>query len=52
MKVSLKYSEKQHFIASVRHFNDIQIDEPESFHGTDKGPSPVEFYLIGIGGCL
>ena len=52
MKVSLKYSEKQHFTASARHFNDIQVDEPEAFHGTDKGPSPVEFFLIGIGGCL
>ena len=52
MKVTLKYSEQQHFIASARHFNDIQVDEPESFHGTDKGPSPVEFFLIGIGGCL
>jgi len=52
MKVSLKYSEKLHFTASARHFDDIHIDEPESFHGTDKGPSPVEFFLIGIGGCL
>jgi len=52
MKVTLNYSEKQHFIASARHFDEIHIDEPESFHGTDKGPSPVEFFLIGIGGCL
>lgn len=52
MKVSLKYSENLHFTASARHFDDIHIDEPESFHGTDKGPSPVEFFLIGIGGCL
>jgi len=52
MKVTLKYSENLHFIARARHFYDIHIDEPESFHGTDEGPSPVEFYLIGIGGCM
>jgi len=52
MKVTLNYSEKLHFTASARHFNDIHIDEPESFDGTDEGPSPVEFFLIGIGGCL
>jgi putative redox protein len=52
MKVSIKYSENLHFTASARHFDNIQLDEPESFHGTDIGPSPVEYYLIGIGGCL
>ena len=52
MKVTLKYSEKQHFTASARHFHGIHVDEPESFHGTDVGPSPVEYFLIGIGGCL
>ena len=52
MKVVLKHSENLHFTASARQFNDIHIDEPESFHGTDKGPSSVEFFLIGIGGCI
>lgn len=28
------------------------MDEPESFHGSNLGPSPVEYLLIGIGGCL
>jgi uncharacterized OsmC-like protein len=27
------------------------MDEPESFHGQDKGPSAVEYFLIGVGGC-
>ena len=52
MKVSVKYSENLHFTASARHFGDLHLDEPESFHGTDLGPSPVEYLLIGIGGCL
>ena len=52
MKITLKYSEKQHFVASAREFTDIYIDEPESFHGENKGPSPVEYFLIGVGGCM
>jgi len=52
MKISVRLSEKLHFIARTRQFNDIHIDEPETFHGTDLGPSSVEYILIGIGGCL
>ncbi|MBN1803292.1 MAG: OsmC family protein [Candidatus Lokiarchaeota archaeon] len=52
MKVTINYSENMHFIAKARNFNNIHIDEPESFHGTGLGPSPVEYTLIGIGGCL
>jgi len=52
MKVSLNYTENLHFKASARQFKDISVDEPTSFHGTDLGPSSVEYLLIGIGGCL
>ncbi len=52
MKIVLTYNEKLHFKAAVRKFTDISIDEPHSFHGTDLGPSSVEYLLIGIGGCL
>ena len=52
MKVRLKHSENLHFIGSIRDFNDIHIDEPESFHGKNLGPSPIEYFLIGIGGCI
>lgn len=52
MKVSLNYTENLHFKASARQFNDFNVDEPTSFHGTDLGPSSVEYLLIGIGGCL
>lgn len=30
----------------------IIIDEPASFGGTNKGPSPVEFMLAALAGCL
>lgn len=52
MKVLLNYTKDLHFKASVRNFKDFSIDEPGSFHGTDLGPSAVEYLLIGIGGCL
>jgi len=52
MKVLLNYTKDLHFKASARNFKDFDIDEPASFHGTDLGPSAVEYLLIGIGGCL
>jgi putative redox protein len=52
MKVELTYNKNLHFKASVRSFKDFNVDEPESFHGSDLGPSPVEYLLVGIGGCL
>jgi len=52
MKVLLDYTKNLHFKASARNFKDFDVDEPVSFHGTDLGPSAVEYLLIGIGGCL
>lgn len=52
MKVVLNYTKDLHFKAFVRNFKDLNIDEPASFHGTNLGPSAVEYLLIGIGGCL
>ncbi|MHA1291387.1 MAG: OsmC family protein, partial [Promethearchaeota archaeon] len=52
MKVIINYEKDLHFTAEIRHFKNIHIDEPKSFHGTDLGPSSVEYMLIGIGGCL
>ena len=52
MKVFLNYTNDLHFKASARNFKDFNVDEPASFHGTDLGPSAVEYLLIGIGGCL
>lgn len=52
MKIHLKLVNNLHLKARARHFTDIDLDEPESFHGTDKGPSSIEYLLIGVGGCL
>ncbi|MHA1273308.1 MAG: OsmC family protein [Promethearchaeota archaeon] len=52
MQIKIEYSENLHFIASARGFSNIHIDEPKSFHGTNLGPSSVEYLLIGIGGCI
>ena len=52
MKVALTYNRNLHFKASVRNFEDLNVDESESFHGTDLGTSAVEYLLVGIGGCL
>jgi uncharacterized OsmC-like protein len=28
------------------------VDHPEQFAATDKGPTPVEYVLVGLAGCL
>jgi len=52
MKVRLNYENNLNFKATVREFENFVLDEPESFHGDDLGPSPIEYFLTGIGGCL
>ena len=39
------------FIAKTKQFQ-LTIDEPEALGGTDEGPSPVEYILAGLAGCL
>ncbi len=39
------------FRAQTRHFT-VLVDEPEELGGTNKAPNPVEYVLIGFGGCL
>jgi uncharacterized OsmC-like protein len=39
------------FIAKTGKFRLI-IDEPAALGGTDEGPSPVEYILAGLAGCL
>ena len=52
MKITISYQGNQQFKANTKHFSEIIIDEPESFHGDDKGPSPIEYFLIGTGSCI
>jgi len=37
--------------ASVRNFH-LYIDEPPELGGKDRGPNPVEYILMAIGGCV
>ncbi|PKP40366.1 MAG: osmotically inducible protein C [Bacteroidetes bacterium HGW-Bacteroidetes-13] len=37
--------------ARTRDFN-ILVDEPESFGGRNEAPSPVEYILAGLAGCI
>lgn len=30
----------------------LETDHPEQFAAQDKGPTPVEYVLVGLGGCL
>jgi len=39
------------FIAKTRQFRLI-VDEPAALGGTDEGPSPIEYILAGLAGCL
>ena len=39
------------FIANTGKFQ-LVIDEPATLGGTDEGPSPVEYILAGLAGCL
>ena len=52
MKISIDWIDQLGFSADIRHFKNLLMDEPASFKGSDRGPSPVEYLLTGIGGCL
>lgn len=36
----------------VREFPDLPLDEPPEFYGSDSAPSPADYLLIAVGGCL
>jgi len=39
------------FKVKVKDFPEFIMDEPESFHGNDRGPSAGEYLLVSIAGC-
>ncbi len=51
MRVEVEWMNGIAFTAKARQFT-LQLDEPETFHGTDTGPSAAEYLAVGIGGCL
>lgn len=30
----------------------MKIDQPEAARGTDQGPTPLEYFLFSLGGCI
>ncbi len=51
MLIELDWKNGVAFTAKARQFT-LQLDEPESFHGNDSGPSSAEYFGVSIGGCL
>lgn len=39
------------FKVNIKDFPEFVMDEPETFHGNDLGPSAGEFLLVSIAGC-
>jgi len=52
MQIKINYTKSLNFEACARDFTGIQIDEPQEFHGNNLGPSPIEYFLIGVGSCI
>ncbi|MCD6380810.1 MAG: OsmC family protein [Candidatus Odinarchaeota archaeon] len=50
-KVAVKRVSGVHNKIKVKDF-EIDVDEPESLGGTNKGPNPVELLLGALGSCL
>ncbi|MBC7194927.1 MAG: OsmC family protein [Caldisericia bacterium] len=50
-EASVELKEGLTFEAKTRNFS-LMIDEPENLGGKDKGPNPVEYLLVALGGCL
>lgn len=49
-----KFSWKDGLVGNVniRNFAPLTLDEPQELGGTNKGPNPVEYLMIGIAGCF
>lgn len=50
-KISVSEINRLKFNASIRDFN-IVIDQHIEHGGTDEGPTPIEYFIASIGGCV
>ncbi len=50
-KAGVEMRQDGSFKAETRGF-ELSIDEPKSAGGLDKGPTPTEYLLFSLGGCL
>ncbi|NVM02590.1 MAG: OsmC family protein [Candidatus Helarchaeota archaeon] len=51
-KATLRWTSNLGFTANVKQFQELVVDEPQQFHGDDRGPSSLEYLCVGIGGCM
>ena len=51
-KCRVEWKKNLQFEAAIKEFPKFIMDEPESFHGDDEGPSSIEMLLSGIAGCI
>jgi uncharacterized OsmC-like protein len=63
-KASCRWEHGTHSYTTVEHFEGLggrqshhtefgyDVDHPECFAAEDRGPTPVEFVLVGLAGCL
>lgn len=54
IRVDLKHSDHLHFEGFAKEGGNftVQIDEPKERFGESKGPTPLNYFLIGGGSCL
>ena len=50
--VSLEHLSGYRAEVRIRSFPPLALDEPESLGGADTGPSPLDYLLTAVGGCL
>ncbi len=51
-KINLYHEKKFQGDIKIKHFSALRIDEPLEMGGDDSAPSPVEYLLAAVGGCL
>lgn len=49
--VRVKWAGGTQAIGHVRQFEPIIVDEPPALGGSDRGPNPVELFLVALGAC-
>jgi uncharacterized OsmC-like protein len=50
-RAATELKDGMHCTSKIRKFPPFNVDEPASFGGTNRGPSPVEILLAALGTC-
>ncbi len=52
-RVAVQTSMEEGFLVSADiRGHQVKIDQPEAARGTDQGPTPLEYFLFSLGGCI